>query len=118
MLFRSLVGFDPPEPKDEEQANGEPKDEAEEAEIGPTLGPLRLFSASGRVVLRDAPWRAVGGRLLYERELDVVTVWGVPGRKATISNQRTGEQTSADKILWFREKDRVIVPGMSGTGVR
>jgi hypothetical protein len=95
--------------------------------VGPKIGALKLFNATGKVNLTDGGKQLVGQRLLYSRLQELVQVYGYlegqPKADAMIIDKdpirRTEKIIRSPKILWWRAtkangfKEKVQAEGVS-----
>ena len=101
---------------------------ADDLDLGPRLGPLKLFHATGQVNMRDGNRQILAQRLVYDRstELDLAVIWGyLPGQQeadATIyeedPDKGTSRSWSSPKIIWDRKNDTITADKASGGGGR
>jgi len=114
-----MVEFDET-PKSKEGSTTRPANE------GPRLGPLKRFSATRGVNIKDGPRQVLAQRVIYDRPLDIVVIWGfLSGNRPEDAqfiheDPATGRsQTwSSAKIIWFRQNDQVITEDIKGSGAR
>jgi len=124
------------EAKDKKAKDKEAKDkESSEAFMsrGPRLGPLKLFTATGGVNLKDGPVQIMGERLVYELKEDgkkaeaEAVVWGslpnkpVKNAKVYHEDPATGKSrswASPTITVYFegREIKEVLTKGVTGQG--
>ncbi len=76
--------------------------------------------------LKDGPRQAIGERLIYDREPDMVVIWGYPegGPRAAAEvyyeDPQTGrvQKQASPKIIWDRGDNRIMTEEAVGTGTR
>jgi lipopolysaccharide export system protein LptA len=103
-----LAMFDPPK---EKQPTTQPTTKPADAfDVGPKIGPLKFFNATGNVNLVDGSKQIVGQRLIYSRLKELIQVYGYlpnhPKANALIIDKNLQKQTEkvvkSPKILWWR----------------
>ena len=83
---------------------------ADPFDVGPKIGPLKLFNATGNVNLTDGDKQVVGQRLIYSRTKELIQVYGYlpnqPKADALIIDKDPKKSTEkvvkSPRILWYR----------------
>jgi len=120
---RMMAQFSEPDATVEAAADGEAEF------VGPRLGPLREFSATGKVYLKDGDRQlrtAVAERLQYDGEKDLVWLEGertarrVTNATLTLEDKDAGasQVVTSPSIIWFRKTDKIVAEEVSGGGSR
>jgi len=101
---------------------------ADDLDLGPRLGPLKLFHATGQVNMRDGTRQVLAQRLVYDRstELDLAIIWGyLPGQPEADAHiyeedpdKGTSRSWSSPKIIWDRKNDTITADKATGGGGR
>ncbi|MCP4376379.1 MAG: hypothetical protein GY794_09420, partial [bacterium] len=103
-----LAMFDPP--KEKQPTTKPAKGSTDPFDVGPKIGPLKFFKATGDVNLLDGNKQVVGQRLIYSRLKELFQVYGYlpnhPKANALIIDKDPQKQTEkvikSPKILWWR----------------
>jgi len=103
-----LARFDPP--REKEPTTQPTTGPADPFDLGPKIGALKFFNATGNVNLTDGSKQVIGQRLIYSRLKELVQVYGYlpnkPKADALIIDKdpikRTGKVIRSPKILWWR----------------
>jgi len=104
-----LARFDPPKAI-KATATQPATGPADPFDVGPKIGPLKLFNATGNVNLTDGDKQVVGQRLIYSRTKELIQVHGhlpnQPKADALIIDKNVKKNTEkvikSPKILWYR----------------
>ena len=120
-----LSRFDPP--KEKVPTTRPTTGPADPFDVGPRIGALKFFNATGNVNLTDGGKQVVGQRLIYSRAKELVQVYGYlpnkPKADALIIDKdfikNTEKVIKSPKILWWRAteangyRERIEAEGVS-----
>ena len=87
---------------------------------------MQRFSATRGVNIKDGQRQVLAQRVIYDRPLDTVVIWGflkgqrVENAQLVYEDPAVGrsQSWSAPKIIWFRQNDQIIVEKIRGAGGR
>jgi len=105
-----LAMFDPPKAVKKTTTTQPASGPSDPFDVGPKIGALKFFNATGDVNLTDGGKQVVGQRLIYSKAKELVQVFGsLPGKPkadAMIINKdllrNTEKVVRSPKILWWR----------------